>query len=101
MDQASHHSDTDQGRDASSGMVATHQEDATAAPGAMAETRQREAPHVGPVSIWPFTMAAAIALGASTLVLNWFVFVAAAIVFVFSLHYWMSELLHEREQHEH
>jgi hypothetical protein len=52
--------------------------------------------HLPPTSLWPITLAFAITLSASGLVLNWLVSVPGLVLFVIALRGWIQELLHAK-----
>ncbi len=49
--------------------------------------------HLPPTSLWPITLAFAISIMASSLVLNLFVLVPGLILFILALRGWSKELL--------
>jgi Cytochrome c oxidase subunit IV len=59
-----------------------------------------EEPHLSPLSVWPITCAAGIALGGTGLV-TWWPLTALGLVMIFvSIWQWVQELRHE-PQHPH
>lgn len=51
--------------------------------------------HLPPTSLWPITLAFAITISASSLVLNWLMLIPGILLFVLALRGWAEELLHD------
>lgn len=54
----------------------------------------RQDVHLPPTSLWPITLAFAITIAASGLVLNWLVSIPGFLIFVWAVRGWAQELLH-------
>jgi Cytochrome c oxidase subunit IV len=51
--------------------------------------------HLPPTSLWPITLAFAVTISASSLVLNMFMLIPGLVLFVLALRGWAQELLHD------